>query len=146
MSDLHLGSNVFCVVPLPAMRAFALQPRVAPALAALASAVGGVKGDLGDLDVTALGPAMAQFCAALPSTELEAVTRELLAGCTVDGLPLFGEAGAPGVFDHKMRGRTLDVWRLLWHAVKVNYPDFFALLAARRAGEAVDAPSAASST
>lgn len=135
MNDITLGSNLFCVPALPAMRAFALQPRVAPAVATLVATLGEMGGTLAEMDVAALGPAMSKFCAALPAAELEAVTRELLADATVDGVQLLP------VFDAKMRGRTMDTWRLLWHALKVNYPDFFGLLAARRAGGEAASPS-----
>jgi len=134
-----IGGNVFSVVPLPAMRSFALQPRLAPALAEVVGVLGSLSGDL---DVGALGPAVGRFFAKLPADELEAVTRELLAGATMDGAQLFTAAGNP--FDLVMRGRTLDVWRLLAFAVEVNYPDFFALVRRGAGGEEKGSRSEAS--
>jgi hypothetical protein len=47
------------------------------------------------------------------------------------------------IFDVKMRGRTVDTWRLVAFAVEVNYPDFFALLAAKRGAAPVETGSGA---
>ena len=36
--------------------------------------------------------------------------------------------GIGDTLDAAMQGRTLDVWRLLFEAVRLNYPDFFKAL------------------
>lgn len=150
--EREIGGAVFTVSPLPAMRSFLLQPRIAPVLAeagAILAEVAAGDADVLDLDVLELAPRIlprvGQIFAKLPPEELRAITRELLEGATMDGVLLFTGAGDP--FDVKLRGRTLDVWRLLWFALEVNYPDFFGALAASRSAGAVKAgPSAASNT
>lgn len=166
--ELTLDGSLFVVTPMTAMRSFVLQPRLAPVLAeagalfyallgGLARSQGAesqedVKLDVGalldaDLDVNAIAAGMGRICAKLPPGELQAITRELLAGATMDGVQLFAAVQGDGdPFDIRMRGRTLDVWRLLWHALRVNYPDFFMALGGSGKPRPGANPSAASST
>lgn len=151
--SIVLGQDTFTVSPLPAMDSFAMQSRIAPivvellALAAALLQAGGEalsektdlgKVDLSKLDMGTIGPAVARICKAMPAPELRAVTTELLQSATINGQLL-----AP-MFDLKMQGRTVDTWRLLFFAVRVNYPDFFALVGksgAPAAGAATASPS-----
>ena len=149
MPERVISGNTFSVEPLTAMRSFALQPRIAPAIAAVAEAVGSLtsisgKGDLGTVEVAALAPAVGRFFQALQPGDLQDITRALLGSARMDGIALFSGAGDP--FELKMRGRTLDTWRLLWFALEVNYPDFFGLLAGAAARQPAPAPSEESST
>lgn len=148
-TERKIGGNVFCVTPLPAMRSFTLQPRLAPALAAVAEGIGAIgnlaeKQDLDAIELAAIAPVVTRFFHALPPDRLEMVTRELLAGATMDGRPLFTAEGNP--FDVLMRGRSIDVWKLLWFALEVNYPDFFGAVAGKGARPAAANPSEASTT
>ncbi len=122
-----IGASLFTVTPLPAMRTFVLQPRLAQPLAEAASAFGLVMGG-GDRDVAEMAPIVGRFFAKLPPHELETIVRELLAGSQIDGKPLLDGNGQGGTFDAFMQGRTMDVWLLLWFALEVNYPDFFGRL------------------
>jgi hypothetical protein len=132
MPERVINGNTFQVEALPAMRSFALQARIAPALGEVIGVAAGILtgGGIDTADVAELAPVLGRFFAKLPSAELQDVTRELLTGATMDGVPLF-TSGQGDPFDLKMRGRTLDVWKLLWFSLEVNYPDFFGLLAAR---------------
>ena len=142
MAERKIGSNTFALSPLTAMQSFTLQPRLAPALTeagvvlAKLAAGDGVAGLL-NAEVDAVLPrAIGRFFEKLPPAELEAITRILLQSATMDGTALFAQVEGQGdPFNILMRGRTLDVWRLIWFAVEVNYPDFFALLPGKGAGE-----------
>lgn len=136
MPERVIGGSRFTVEPLPAMRAFVLQVRLAPALAEVLGALGGLQGsgaELSRLDVSALAPAFGRVAAKLPPAELEAITRELLGSARCDGVSLFS-VDKGDRFDVVMAGRAIDTWQLLFFAVEVNYPDFFARLGASRAG------------
>lgn len=129
MAQRQIGGNLFTVTPLPAMRSFVLQSKLAPALSSIIGSIGSLAGgSLAETDVGALAPAVAGFFSKLGPDELEQVTRQLLGDATMDGKPLFSPAGDP--FNVFMAGRTMDTWKLLWFAVEVNYPDFFGLLGA----------------
>lgn len=154
-----IGGNKFGVTPLFAVRSFTLQAKLAPALSEIAELVvplwrGFKKGkaskavptdetapkpdeapkklvDVLDFEEVAplIAPAITHFFGKMPPDDLELVIRELLGKATMDGKPLFGHAGGDP-FDLWMQGRTLDTWKLLGFALKVNYPDFFGSLAA----------------
>jgi hypothetical protein len=141
--SLLLGENRFIVPPLPAMRSFALQARIAPALTEVAKGFGALKEGL-DGDVTAIAPAIAGFFAKLGADELEAIAKTLLADATMDGKALFTPSGNP--FDVHMRGRTMDTWKLLWFAIEVNYPDFFKALGGGVKAEGKEASKSKEST
>lgn len=123
-----IGKDVFEIGPMPALRSFTLQARIAPALAEVAGALARTGGsvDLGAVDVEALAPAVGRFFSKLPEPELEVVVRALLSNAKMNGLPLFTGAGDP--VDALLAGRVLDVWKLLWFALQENYPDFFGAL------------------
>lgn len=136
-----IGRDVFEVGPIPALRSFTLQARIAPALAEVAAAIQkvGASGTLEEANVEELAPAVGRFFSKLPEAELEHVVRALLANTKMNGLPLFSGAGDP--IDTLMAGRTLDVWRLLWFALQECYPDFFVHLGALRGAKAAGSPS-----
>lgn len=148
MSELILGSDKFNVDPLDAWSTFELQAKIAPPVAEVMGVLGTElgSGNVADLDVSALGPAVGKFFGhfAQPGS-LRALVRELLANATMNGSPLVTTAGDP--FAVLMRGRTVDTWKLLWFAVQVNYPDFFGLLGASRGGpSSKPSPSVTSAT
>jgi hypothetical protein len=128
-TEIVLGENRFRVLPLPAMRSFVLQAKIGPALAEVANVFGALKGNLADNDFSSIAPAVAGFFTRLGVEQLEEVTKALLQDATMDGKPLFSASGNP--FDLYMQGRTMHTWQLLWFAIEVNYPDFFAALAAK---------------
>jgi hypothetical protein len=147
---MKIGAYTFDVPPPPAMRTFALQQRIAPVAGRIIGVFMQLAGkvdlkDLGEKDVTdalpLAAPALGEVFAAMPAGELEFLTRTLLENATVSGWPtpaskavaLFG--GPVDAFDAAFQGRTLDVWLLLWHALRVWYPDFFARAAALRGGD-----------
>lgn len=161
---IELGKEKF-VVPQPkGMASFALQQRVLPVagrvvevIASLLAANGEIKNFLDDKGQFTAGkllggdilkvipsalPAMGRVFSEMPPGELEALTRALLREATCDGVRLFHESGGEDPFDLIMKGRTMDTWKLLWHAIGVWYPDFFAL-ASKSAGSLAPAKSSA---
>jgi hypothetical protein len=161
---IELGKNKFNVPVPKGMSSFALQQRVLPVagriievIAGLLAATGDIKGLLGEdgkLDADKLFsgdvlkvipsalPAMGRVFSEMPSHELENLTRALLSETTCDGVRLFHGGGGEDPFDLLMQGRALDTWRLLWHAIGVWYPDFFAL-ARKSAGSLAPARNSA---
>lgn len=154
---IKLGNNVFVVPPPTGMRSFALQQRILPVVgrvAGLLSQLIGISGTdatkLLDVDVLKVLPQavpyIGEIFAQMPDGELERLTRALLREATFDGNALFSDSNGDA-FDTLMRGRTADVWRLLWHALEVWYPDFFGLAGSLLAKTgAKENPSKASST
>lgn len=159
-----IGQTTFDVPEPPAMRTFALQQRIVPVLGGVLRALARVFGadkvvgadgeaklaGILEADVEKLLPlaasALGEVFAQMPPGELESLTRELLRDATADRKPLFATAKnglQADPFDALMRGRTADVWRLLWHALEVWYPDFFALAAGLRARAEKPAPASA---
>jgi len=123
-----LGADVVVLAPMTGWRSFLLQPRLAPALAEVAGALGSIAGKLDAEAISTVAPFVGRAFAKLPPVELEAITRELL-----DGAMFLAGGKTPGAplldtLDAAMQGRTLDVWRLLFEAVRLNYPDFFKAL------------------
>ena len=139
---LKLGKNTFNVPPPKALESFALQQRIGPIAVNILSALSRIDGTVSLLDMNVektLGP-LGKVFAELPAGELKLLTYELLRKATFDhGLPLFDSKDIDGdhAFDGLMMGRTLDIWKLLWYAFKVWYPDFLAHAAtfAAKAGE-----------
>jgi Phage tail assembly chaperone protein, TAC len=133
---IKIGNNVFEVPAPSGMKSFALQQRILPVAGRVASVfiqlLGASKvSDINDvlaadvLKVVPMAlPAVGEVFSSMPPGELEAITRELLAQATCDRLPLFGSQKGDA-FDALMQGRTMDTWKLLWHALEVWYPDFF---------------------
>lgn len=171
-NELRIGDDVFMVAPLLGERSFLLQPLIAPAMTdfgalfgLFAKAYADFAGDeepkvasggdeepkleLGEMidDVMSAleqaGPIVARLCAKLPPDHLKAIVRELLAGATMNGKPLYSQQGNP--IDVLLQGRTVDFWRLLVHALRVSYPDFFGLLRGLR-GSSRGADRSAKST
>lgn len=132
---IKLGKDTFMVPQPPGMRSFALQQRIIPVagrvLNTLIHAIGkeDVEG-FAEKDVASVLPAvipyLGQVFSEMKPGELEAIARELLRDATCNKLPLF-TATDGDAFDGLLQGRTVDTWKLLWHALKVWYPDFFQL-------------------
>lgn len=131
-----IGKNTF-IVPAPGgMKSFALQQKILPVAGRVISvflqllgASGSSVTKLLEADVLAILPQamphVGQIFGSMPAGELEAITRDLLQGSTCDKMQLFGAPGGDP-FDAIMQGRTMDTWKLLFHALEVWYPDFFA--------------------
>jgi hypothetical protein len=168
-TSLKIGNDVFTVSPLAGESSFLLQPKILPllpdvgalvslfatAMAAAPSApddateeakalasgaqVAAATGFLAEAAVV-----VARLCAKMPSADLKEVMRTLLEGATMNGTLLYTGQGNP--INVLMQGRTIDIWRLLAHALKVSYPDFFGLLGAFRGRVGKAGASATSST
>src|SRR6185295_1782591 len=138
---ITLGKHVFDVLLPRGMSSWALQQRIIPVAGRVAGVLLHLLGSsdvekLADTDVTEILPAalphIGHVFSEMPQGELEAITRELLRDAKfgdegkVPSAQLFGSPGGDA-FDLLMRGRTLDTWKLLWHAIGVWYPDFFDL-------------------
>jgi hypothetical protein len=156
---IKIGQYSYEVPAPPAMESFALQQRVFPIIGRIVGAAMHVLGkasinDLADQDVAEalpqIAPALGEVFAAMPPGELEFLTRALLAKATVSGwggapnVQLF--LGDGGAFNGVFQGKTLEVWQLLWHALWVWYPDFFARAAALRGGGQKESASKGSTT
>lgn len=160
---ITIGDTTFDVPQPGAMASFALQQRILPIAGRLVACFFRVLGIAPDAEASQLAgmdvakvlpqalPYVGEVLAAMPPGELEAITRALLGKATFSKggskqLALFG--GASGdVFDAVMRGKTIETWHLLWHALEVWYPDFFGRARALFAGALVEASrSQASST
>jgi hypothetical protein len=143
---IKIGERSFTVPPPGGMRSFALQQRILPIATRVATVfirlIGAAPGDLTKIlesDVMRVLPQalpqVGEIFAQMAPGELEAVTRTLLGDpktgaqpwevALCDKAPLFGSPGGDS-FDGVMAGRTTDTWRLLWHALEIWYPDFFA--------------------
>lgn len=139
---IKLGNNTFEVPPPTAMRSFALQQKLLPIVGRVANVFLQLLGL--ELDVTKLVmtdvmrvlpealPYVGQIFSEMPDDELERLTRALLrdgkfgAGLAPPTAPLFSGGAAGDAFDLLMQGRTTETWQLLWYAIEVWYPDFFA--------------------
>ena len=127
--EKQIGANTFAVNQMPAMRALKMSTRLGrlfgPAMAKLAGS--GPPASLLDVDTSALSPAISMLFDGLTESEIESLTKELLATCEVqiDGkwVELFGKNP---VFDLVMGGDVLGIYKLIYFAVEVNYADFFA--------------------
>jgi hypothetical protein len=122
--EVLIGERRFTLSPLPAMRAHRLLARLGRiAGPAVISAI-----IEGGLSAQAL-PALASFFDKLSPDELEGLTRELLAGSSVnDGK---SNQDVMAVFDIAFQGRLHEVLQLLREALVLNYgASFHTLLGA----------------
>jgi len=137
---IKIGGNSFDVPAPGGMRSFSLQQRILPVAGRVANVFLQLLSGSGVVSVADLSsvleadvlrvlpiamPAIGEIFSTMPKGELEGITRELLGDATCDKVPLFGSPKGDA-FDLMMQGRTLDTWRLLWYAMEVWYPDFFA--------------------
>ncbi len=141
-----IGDKQFHVPPPGGMRSFGFQQRILPVAGRVANVflklIGAGQGEYSKLageDIMRVLPValpeVGEVFSHMPPGELEVLARTLLGdpktgaapgeAATCDKMPLFG-GGVGDAFDGLMRGRTVDTWKLLWHAVEVWYPDFFA--------------------
>lgn len=163
MNAIKLGAQTFTVNALLAEESFDLQPKLLPVLPdmielyamfakeflSLAEEKGGLDVEVDPLEVLDKGldllarasPVISRLCSKLQPDELRYIRRTLLSGATCEGRPLYGKPGEGHPIDIILQGRTLDLWRLQIFAVKTSYPDFFALVAARKKPPLQDAPS-----
>lgn len=157
---IKLGEHTFNVPAPGGMRSFALQQRIIPVAGRVANVFLQLLKATGVTELTNIKaliesdvmrllpealPALGQIFASMPPGELEAITREMLRDATCDKKALFG-GPAGDLFEGRMQGRTLDTWKLLWHALEAWYPDFFNLGTGLSATGAKATPSAESST
>ena len=160
---IKLGSQEFHVPPPGGGETFDFQQTIIPVATRLASALAPLipvwmaankeKGQERDLTfeealtiIPEALPRLGEVFSHMPPGQLGTIRRILLGKATCGKVPLFGSP-AGDAFDGLLAGRTMDVWRLLVHAMEVWYPDFFGgarALLARRAAPAK--PSETSST
>lgn len=153
---IKIGDKVFDVPAPKGMTSFALQQKILPiagnVVALFLHALGGKQpSDLNEFmekDVLKVLPIvlphLGNIFSSMPPGELESISRTMLGNATCNKLPLFGGSdGDP--FDALMQGKTIDTWKLLWHALGVWYPDFLSLVNSLPAKSAVENPSRESS-
>ncbi len=160
---LILGKDAFDV-PVPrGMASFSLQQKILPVAGRCVSVFVYLLGGKTGTDITTLLeqdimgalpvalPGLGQVFSEMPEGELEKLTKSLLGGTKVRlqnqgaWMPLFDGPGGD-LYDQVMQGRTMETWKLLWHALGVWYPDFFALAGGLRAKGAKGIPSGESTT
>ncbi len=161
---ITIGKDTFNVPQPRGMRSFALQQKLIPIAGRIANVFlhfAGV-GDIAKLmdeDVLKVLPKalphLGQLFSEMPADEIETIARTLLGDprtgatavevATINKMPLFGGA-AGDLFDGMMQGRTIDTWKLLWHAIGVWYPDFLSLARVRIAEKAAASLSQESNT
>lgn len=157
--QVKLGPNTFEIPSPRGMESFALVQRIMPPAGRVISMMLSLLGEdpttadpatLLDADLLKLLPlalpGLGRIFSEMAPGEFEGLTRALLRETTCDGLPLF--AGGPGgdAFDALMRGRTLDTFKLLGHAVLAWYPDVFTLARDLKVPGLAGSPSSASTT
>jgi hypothetical protein len=149
-TSLKLGNDVFTVSPLGGEASFLLQPKLLPLVVDFVMAAGALNETVGEgFDAAAIaakvGPIVQSMVGKLSPDDLKYIMRTLLTGATMNGTLLYqGAAGEP--IHVLLQRRTLDTWRLLIHAVRVSYPDFFDLARALRDRPAAGGSSATSNT
>lgn len=138
---IAIGDMTFEIQAPGAMDSFSEQQRIIPVAGRVVGVFMRLLGMAPDSDVGKLMgqdvlkvlpqamPYIGEVFAAMPPGELKAITGTLLARGTANikgaKVPLFGP-GPVDAIDALMAGRTMDMWKLLWHALEVWYPDFFA--------------------
>ena len=119
---------------IPARQAFGLSKDVAQVAAQVLGALGKLGTKSLDVDLATIGPELGAALAGIESAKLDALMIGLLAKseAKVNGawLPLLD------VVDDVFAGRIVDLYTVLFEAVRLNYPDFFCRLA-----KAKEAPS-----
>ena len=120
---LKVGDVEVAVVMIPARQAFALSKDVAQVAAQLLGALGKLGTKSLDVDLGAIGPELGAALSGIDSSKLDALLAGLLAKseAKVNGawLPLLD------VVDDVFAGRIVDLYTVLFEAVKLNFPDFF---------------------
>jgi hypothetical protein len=134
----EIRGTTFTVTQLTATRSLKLLNKIGkvlgPSLAHLGRAIEG-GGDLrsSDVDFGEIGAAAAALFEKLSDDALfDTITRELLAGVTVQGkdgvVPLFS-GPSTATFDAVFADHPSDAYRLMLFALEVNYQDFFGAIA-----------------
>lgn len=120
---LKVGETEVAVVMIPARQAFGLSKDVAQVAVQLIGALGKLGTKSLDVDLATIGPELGQSIAGIESSKLDALLAGLLAKseARVNGawLPLLD------VVDDVFAGRVMDLYTVLFEAVRLNYPDFF---------------------
>lgn len=151
---LTLGDKIFTVNPLPVEDSFDLQPKLAPILPEIGKLVAlfvrkrdeisalevdekadaptkkealDKAIDLATVALDELAPIVQRVSALLQPAELRYIRRTLLRGAACGSQMLYrDDASSDGQpINILLAGRTMDVWRLMFFALRVSYPDFF---------------------
>lgn len=112
----------------PATRGFRLLTRLAKTLGPVLGALGGIEDLNADLMSTALAPVLAGALSHVDPSEAESLMQEILVCTDVivsDGgkprrIDLMSQENIDTVFD----GRLLDLFKVVAHAIRVNFSDF----------------------
>lgn len=118
--DREIGGVVYRVQQHPARRALRLQARIGKVAGALLSSVSGGKG-LAEVDV---GSLVERVFDTLSPDDFEKLAEDLFA-CTQIVEPSGALVPLWPVFDTRMQGRTMDVYKLGAFVLEVNFRDFF---------------------
>lgn len=77
-----------------------------------------------------VSPIFERIAKLVPPAELRYIRRTLLRDATgPGGTPLYGGKGDGDAVNIFFAGNTIGLWKLLIFAVKISYPDFFAIAA-----------------
>lgn len=120
---LKVGDVEVAVVMIPARQAFVLSKDVAQVAVQIIGALGKLGTKSLDVDLATIGPELGAALAGIESTKLDSLLAGLLtkSEAKVNGawLPLLDVA------DDIFAGRVMDLYTVLFEAVKLNFPDFF---------------------
>lgn len=119
-----IDGETFELTQMMATASLRLLPRLGAAMGPALSKLSITSKDIGHLDLTMAGEAIAALTQKLTSDELDYIVQQLLYSLAVNGKPC--EPGPGKAFDIIFAGRTLLVFKLLKFALEVNYGDFFA--------------------
>lgn len=133
---VEIDGTTYVVAALPAMQAVRLWHRLVKALGpALSKLVGAFVGtsrggfelekvDLADVDLDALGAAVATFFDSLPEEKFDAMIRDLLSTVVVQG----SSVALSKSIDAHFRGNLSAMFRLAGASLEVNFGDFLDVL------------------
>lgn len=121
--ELIIGDRRYCTQQYAAMRSFHL---LAELVKVVGPALGALSGASADTDVAKLAPVLAAGLAGVDPNEASRLVLKILEGTQayVDGARI--ELKNNAAIDRVFSGRMGELFKVIAHAVKVNYGDFFA--------------------
>lgn len=126
--SITIGETSYIIQPWPAMKAWRMQTTLGRTFKTCLSKLGAAiqdsqsgKGLDSDVDLEKLGEAFAELFESLNETEAERIILLLLSGVHVNGQTITKE-----LFDVHFIGKIVDVYKLIYHVLEVNYSSFLA--------------------
>lgn len=172
MPEIEIDGKTYDVNPLLVEDSFDLQPKIVPILPEIGKLLALFYGDVArfaELDkkddeaeteedkeavtrefvdqayamLDKAAPILERIAKLVPPAELRYIRRTLLRDATgPGGKPLYDRKGDGDLVNIFFAGNTIGLWKLLIFAVKISYPDFFAIAASLKMLKRRGAPSA----